>query len=155
MADTVIKMDTIREKMKAMSTDKEIEKKIEEAYSTVPPSNSDSYSIQEVAVVAEPMKTVTDFATASQKHPKYGGVLAFNILADMDRAKPGMPVLLPQCPQMFVSSTSLEGLKERMIFEIDKAIEIAKIAEKHPLEHDKVARAFMEKLAAARQPDGQ
>lgn len=97
--------------------------------------HTESYVMQEILYSDSKTKTVTDFTTGDQRNRKWGMVVSLAVIPEFDRIAPNQgPVLLPRTPARFFTADSLEDLKARVVYEIDKAIAMAKLAVDDPEE---------------------
>lgn len=125
----------------------EVDKKIEELISKTAPSGTDTYTAAQLMCVPNTLKLKHDFETGSKRNPRWGMVFSFNILPELHKYPPG-PIMLPTAPAQFIASDDLEKIKERIMFELDRAMELSKIAEEDPEGYEKYERALIRRATA-------
>ena len=97
--------------------------------------NTEAYIMQEVLYSDAKTKTVTDFVTGEDRNRRWGMVVSLAVIPQFDQVAPNQgPVLLPRTPSRFFTADNLEDLKARIVYEIDKAISMAKLAVENPEE---------------------
>ena len=137
MADTTIKMPTLSASMETPeigdapnveSTKQKIEKVMEEQLTD---NYSDVYHTMMVNSIPEGIKPKLDFATGGKRNPRWGMVVSFSMIPELDKNPVG-PIILPTPPYQFVTADDLETIKERVIFELDKVIKLSQIAADDP-----------------------
>lgn len=111
--------------------------------------NTEIYLMHEVLYNEDRTKTVTDFETGDQRNRRWGAVLSFSIFPKFDEVSPnGGPLLLPKMPSRFVAGDSIEEVKARMVYELNKAFDMAELSVKDPA-------AFLEKAKQLAEKAGQ
>jgi len=116
--------------------------------------NTEAYIMQEVLYSDAKTKTVTDFVSGEERNRRWGMVVSLAVIPQFDQVAPNQgPVLLPRTPSRFFTADNLEDLKARIVYEIDKAISMAKLAVENPEEfirkQTEGIRAQLEAEAAA------
>lgn len=113
--------------------------------------HTESYVMQDILYCDSKTKTVTDFVTGDQRNRKWGMVVSLAVIPQFDQVAPNQgPVLLPRTPNRFFTADSLEELKSRIVYEIDKAISMAKMAVENPEEFiKKQTEALREQFGAS------
>lgn len=116
--------------------------------------NTEAYIMQEVLYSDAKTKTVTDFVSGEDRNRRWGMVVSLAVIPQFDQVAPNQgPVLLPRTPSRFFTADNLEDLKARIVYEIDKAISMAKLAVENPEEfvrkQTEGIRAQLEAEAAA------
>lgn len=104
-------------------------------------ADTNLYPIQtQIGFIPVLMDQVDDLATGGKRHRKYGAYFSAHIVPNLsESATPGSPVLVPQPPSAFVDAETLDGLRERIVYEIDLMIDSAKdIIENGWKGHDKL-----------------
>jgi hypothetical protein len=103
---------------------------------TLPEScaNTESYLLNNVLFGGGPTKTVTDFVTGDQRNRRWGMSVAMGIIPGFDQVPVDGPIILPNVPSRFFAADSLDELRARLIHEIDKAINMAKLSVEKPEE---------------------
>jgi len=97
--------------------------------------NTESYAMQEILYSDSRTKTVTDFVTGEDRNRRWGMVMSLAVIPQFDQVSPNQgPILLPRTPNRFFTADNLEDLKARIVYEIDKAIAMAKLAVENPEE---------------------
>jgi hypothetical protein len=97
--------------------------------------NTEAYIMQEVLYSDAKTKTVTDFVSGEDRNRRWGMVVSLAVIPQFDQVAPNQgPVLLPRTPSRFFTADNLEDLKARIVYEIDKAISMAKLAVENPEE---------------------
>lgn len=106
---------------------------------------TDAYPMVMLNYTQAPLTTVPDIANGSERNKKWGAVFSIGILPGLDGTKPG-PALIPVMPAHLIDSESLDALRARIIYEIDKAIELARLQMEDPLEYQKCESEFLAHL---------
>ena len=103
---------------------------------------TEAYIMNEVLFVNTPTKTVTDFETANQRNRRWGMTMALAIIPHFDQMTPNQgPTLLPKSPSRFFTADSLKELKDRVVYELDRAIEMADLSVNDPEEFMRLHQA--------------
>lgn len=111
--------------------------------------NTEGYFLNEIFCGPE-LKTVTDFTTGGQRNRRWGITVSFAMVPGLDQIPSGTgPTLLPKSPSRFFTADNLPDLKSRVLHELDKVLEMARLAVEEP---DKF-EAQMKKLAASQSTD--
>lgn len=127
--------------------DNSVSEDIEKLIEMVAPAGTDNYSAAQLLCVPVALKSKHDFETGNKRNPKWGMVFSFSIVPELHRNPIG-PMMLPSTPSQFITSDSLESIKERIIFELDRAIGLAKIAERDPDAYQAYEEAVIKRATA-------
>ncbi|MEK9983586.1 MAG: hypothetical protein VW879_02490 [Opitutae bacterium] len=115
-------------------------------------SNTEAYLLNEVLYCVTPTKTVPDLETGNQRNRRWGASVALAVIPEFSQVPPNeAPTLLPKSPSRFFAADSLEELKARIIYELEKAIEMARMSVESPEEFMKLQQELMLKEQAAMQ----
>lgn len=97
--------------------------------------HTDSYQLVKILYTDEPMTEVTDFMTGNKRNRRWGMTISFAVVPEYDKVPVNeAPTLLPDTPVRFITADSLDELKARAMYEIDKALTMAKLAVDNPEE---------------------
>lgn len=132
MADAVIKFPGPI--MANQSNQKNFADKFNSIVKETPPESCksvQSHETLEVLTVPQGLQSVHDFTTAGKRNPKWGVTLAFSIMPELNRAPVG-PIMVPHTQSQFFAADDLEEIKDRVVFEIEKAIKLARLASEDP-----------------------
>lgn len=120
---------------------------LETIFAQKPPNNgTDTYQTMQVHSVTTKLKSKHDFANARERNPHLGAMLSFSIIPGLGEAPLG-PLMLPTSPGQLITGDTLKDIRERIIFEIDKAIQIAELAERDPEKYEALEKALLQKIA--------
>lgn len=133
--------------MKPHARDNSTAKEIEKLITMVAPEGTDNYSAAQLLCVPVALKAKHDFETGSKRNPRWGMVFSFSIVPELHKNPIG-PMMLPATPSQFITSDSLEKIKERVIFELDRAIGLANLAEKDPEAYEEYEQAVIRQATA-------
>jgi hypothetical protein len=134
MADAVIKFPSPIMANQPQGTKKSFAEKFNSIINDAPPESCKSVQSAEtleVLTVPQGLEPVHDFETAGKRNPRWGITLSFSIMPELNRAPVG-PVMVPRTQSQFFAADDLEKAKDRVIFEIEKAIKLAKLAAEDP-----------------------
>jgi hypothetical protein len=115
----------------------------------LPPNCADteSYLMQEILYNDTKTRTVVDFTSGSQRNRRWGIVLALAVVPGFDQVTPNMgPTLLPRTQSRFFTADTVDELRNRVLYEIDKAIAMAKMSIDDPEEFTKKSMEAMSSL---------
>lgn len=153
MADTIIKFPTINAKLSDTKTELSTGDQIEAIVMEKPPNdNTEVYTAVQLLTVPSKMKGKNDFATGGLRNPHWGMVMSFSLIPELSKAPVG-PMMLPTAPSQFIVSDSLEAIRERVIYEVDKAIRLSQIAEKDPKGYEQYERSLMQRIVPSQDED--
>lgn len=145
MSDAIIKFPS---PIKANEDQNDTAASLEKIFSQAPPANgTEVYQTMQVYSVPKKIKTKTDFTSATERNPHWGVMLSFSLIPGLSQAPVG-PLMLPSSPGQFITGDTLKEIRERIIFELDKAIQIAELAEKNPEEYNRYERALLQRIAS-------
>lgn len=113
------------------------------------PTDTGGYPMVTVLTTQEALETVPDILSARKRNRRWGAVFSLAVIPGLDENTPG-PVSLPLTPTHFFDSDSLESLKTRLLHELDKAIEIARMSKEDPEAFMHLQVEFMQKMQADR-----
>ena len=122
--------------------------KIEQILASAPPEGSDVYAAMQLLAVPKKLDTKPDLVTGGDRNPKWGMVISFTLLPDLDKVPLG-PVNLPVSPSQFITADTIEDIRARVMFELDRAMELSKIAEADPEGYAKYEQAMMQQMVQA------
>jgi len=95
--------------------------------------NTEAYIMNEVLYSATPTKTVTDFETGDQRNRRWAVSMSLAVIPQFDETPPNQaPTLLPKSPTRFFTADTLKELKDRVVFELDRAMELADMSVNDP-----------------------
>lgn len=95
--------------------------------------HTEGYLMQNILYSDQPMKEVDDFVTGTKRNRRWGMVLSFAAIPGFDQVPVNQgPTLLPTTPSRFFTADSIEELRARVMYEVDKALEMAKLAIEDP-----------------------
>lgn len=117
-------------------------------YFSVPPSEADgtdAYTMTQVQHTHVAIKSVPNIATGGRRNKKWGAVVSIGIVPDLDKTDTG-PVILPTMPSQFFDAESVEALKARIVWELEKAIDLAVLQVKDPAAFKKCQEDFVSSL---------
>jgi hypothetical protein len=98
--------------------------------------------------VPQGLEPVHDFETAGKRNPRWGITLSFSIMPELNRAPVG-PVMVPRTQSQFFAADDLEKAKDRVIFEIEKAIKLAKLAAEDPKGYQQYEMNIMQERSSS------
>jgi hypothetical protein len=133
MSDAIIKFPSPI-KANQNRTAAEFAEKFSKVMSEQPPESCKAvttYETVDVISVPRGLQPVPDLATAGKRNPRWGVTLSFAVMPELNEVPVG-PIMLPPSPSQFFAADDLESLKERIFFEIDKGIKLAKMASEDP-----------------------
>lgn len=108
--------------------------------------NTEAYPMMEIMIHDGATKTVTDFTNGEQRNRRWGMVVSFSIIPNYHENVPNQgPLLYPKLPSRLFLGDSLEEIKARINFEIDKAIKLAKLAVEDPEAFARETQAQMQR----------
>lgn len=112
-------------------------------------ANTESYLMQEILYSDAQTKTVPDLITGSQRNRRWGIILSMAVVPGFDAVTPNAgPTLLPRTQSRFFTADTVEDLKARVNYEIDKAISLARKSIEDPDGFAKDAREAVEAMMA-------
>lgn len=115
-------------------------------------TNTEAYLMNEVLYCATPTKTVPDLESGNQRNRRWGASVALAVIPEFNQVPPNeAPTLLPKSPSRFFAADSLEELKARIIYELEKAIEMARMSVEEPEEFIKMQQELFQREQAALQ----
>lgn len=113
-------------------------------------TNTEAYLLNEVLYCVTPTKTVPDLETGNQRNRRWGASVALAVIPEFSQVPPNeAPTLLPKSPSRFFAADSLEELKARIIYELEKAIEMARMSVEEPEEFMKLQQELIRQEQAA------
>jgi hypothetical protein len=125
------------------------------ATETLPESctNTESYILSDVLFTNAPKKTITDFTTGDQRNRRWGMSIAMGVIPGLDQVPVDGPVILPNVPTRFFTADTIEDLRARLMYEIDKALDMAKMSVEQPEEFAKKHTELLQQLAEGHTDD--
>jgi hypothetical protein len=107
--------------------------------------HTEAYIMSEVLFCSSPTKTVPDLESGqSARNRRWGCSVMLAVIPELDKVPPNeAPLLLPKSPSKFFAADSLEDLRARVIFELDKSIEMAKMSVEDPEQFIKLQQEMM------------
>ena len=109
-----------------------------------------AYETIEVITVPRGVQPVPDIATAGKRNPRWGVVLSFSVLPDLDQVQLGT-IMLPHSPSQFFAADDIDQLKERIFFEIEKGIGLAKLSAENPQAYQMYEMSVMQERISSMQ----
>ncbi|RMG36428.1 MAG: hypothetical protein D6732_08240 [Methanobacteriota archaeon] len=82
--------------------------------------------LEDVVAVASNLTKVPDLMTGGDRARRFGACMGINIIPELDKNMADGPVLVSSPPLAFFDADSLEELRDRLVYEIDNLIELAK-----------------------------
>jgi len=117
-------------------------------------TETESYLMQEILYNDSKTKTVTDFTTGDQRNRRWGLVLSMAVVPGFDQVTPNQgPTLLPRTPARFFTADSVEELRARVLYEIDRAIDMAKLSIENPEEFTKKTMEAVQAMSSQTESD--
>jgi hypothetical protein len=146
MADTIIKFPGAGKTTQSAASVQDFIAKFDEVVKQTPPEacrEVQNHETMEVITVPQGLKSLPDIATGGKRNPRWGVTLSFSVMPELNKAPTG-PIMIPQTQSQFFASDSLEQIKDRVIFEIEKAIKLANLAVGNPEGYQAYEMAAME-----------
>ena len=106
-----------------------------------------SHETLEAISLPNGLMTVPDIASGGKRNPRWGVNFAFSVMPELDRSRPG-PMILPPNQSRFFASDDLDAVKDRIIFEVEKAVKLAKLAVSDPEGFEAFERSMLEQHLA-------
>lgn len=106
---------------------------------------TNQYVMTAVNYIHTPLKTTLDIMKGGSRNKRWGAVISLGIIPGLDEMPPG-PAILPQMPAQFFDGDDLDALRARLVYEIDKAIELAKIQKADPDKFNSMCEEFYSSL---------
>ncbi len=107
--------------------------------------NTEGYFLNEIYCGPE-LKTVTDFMSGNQRNRRWGITVSFAMVPGLDQIPSGNgPTLLPKSPSRFFTADNLVDLKSRVLHELDKVIEMGRLAIEEPEKFEQHMRSLAAK----------
>jgi hypothetical protein len=107
--------------------------------------NTEGYFLNEIYCGPE-LKTVTDFMSGGQRNRRWGITVSFAMVPGLDQIPSGTgPTLLPKSPSRFFTADTLPELKSRVLHELEKVIEMGRIAVEEPDKFEQYMRSLSSK----------
>jgi hypothetical protein len=151
MTDAIIKFPGPVKASSKASSREEFLKKFQSLVEQDPPATTkavDVYETMEILAIPQGINQKPDIATATQRNPRWGVTLAMSVMPDIDKTSTG-PMMLPKSSNQFFAADDLDQIKDRIIFEVEKMIEIAKLAHSDPEGYGEYEqRALQARMAA-------
>ena len=94
-------------------------------------AGTENYPLMATLYSPKPLETVTDIMSAGLRNKRWGAVFSIAIIPDL-MDLPGGPIVVPTPPHQFFDGDDLDALKARLVFELDNAIEMAKLLRENP-----------------------
>lgn len=95
--------------------------------------HTEAYIMNEVLYSPTSLKSVPDIENGGQRNRRWGISIALAIVPQLDQMAPNSgPTILPKSPSRFFAADSLEELKARVVHELDRAMELAKMSVEDP-----------------------
>lgn len=110
-------------------------------------ADTDTYAMMEVEYSAKSLKSYPDLETGGQRNRRWAAIVSLGIIPGFEETPVG-PVLLPKAPSQLFTADDLDLLKERLFYEIEQSITLAKLAMEDPKGY---SRAQMENMAGEMQ----
>lgn len=94
------------------------------------PDKTKTYQIIPVSYVPVDLEEENDLETGGTRRRRWGAQLVVGVIPHLNQS--GGNLTLPQIPAMFVDGDTLDDLRNRIMYEVDKAIEIARLSVDNP-----------------------
>lgn len=112
---------------------------------------TDGYVMSVINYSHMPLKTVPDIENATVRNKRWGAVFTVGVLGELDKQPTG-PAALPVMPSQFFDADSLPALRSRLIFELDKALELAKMQIENPEQYEKCEEEYYRIVSGGKTP---
>lgn len=146
MADTIIKFPGAAKATEPLAGVKDFIAKFDEVVKEQAPESCrevQNHETIEVITVPQGLKSLPDIATGGKRNPRWGVSLSFSVMPELNKAPTG-PIMIPQTQSQFFAADSLEQIKDRVIFEIEKAVKLANLAVSNPQGYQAYEMAAMQ-----------
>lgn len=110
---------------------------------------TEAYAMTEVEYSITPLKPTPDLMKGAQRNRRWAAIVSLGVIPGFEETPVG-PVLLPKAPTQLFTADSLDLLKQRLFYEIEQSVALAKIALESPEEY---SRHQMARMASEMQPD--
>ena len=117
------------------------------------PEDSSAYAMVQVVYTPDQLEQKRDVLDGSNRNRKWGAQVAVGIIPNVDKIPTGN-ITLAQAPAIFVDADDVETLRERIIYEVDKAIAIAQLSLDNPDLLRKVSETVISKLSSSVEEEG-
>jgi hypothetical protein len=134
MTDAIIKFPSAVKPTKTENKAAEFKAKFDSVINQEAPESTQKVQIADTLdVISLPkgLRPVHDFETAGKRNPKWGVTLSFSIMPELNRAPVG-PIMVPHSQNQFFAADDLDQIKERIFFEIEKSVQLARLAAEDP-----------------------
>lgn len=105
-------------------------------------ANTGGYPLVSTLYSPVPLEKVHDIARAATRNRRWGATLSIAVVPDLD-ASDGGPVIVSQPPHKLFDADDIEQLRARLIYEIDQALNFAKLAKEDPEEFERQYNEMM------------
>lgn len=117
--------------------------------------HTEDYLMHQIFYTDQPMREIDDLATGGKRNRRWGMVVSLAAIPGYDQVPVNMgPTLIPTAPTKFFTADSIEDLRDRVMMEVDRALEMARLAIEDPEEFERRsmerARRMAAEIAAAR-----
>lgn len=127
--------------------DSEVEKMVDLILDRNAPVESGAYQLVTVLHCPQELDRVPDLATGGERNKKWGAAMNLALVPGLDKNEKGS-VTMPTSPAVFFDADTLDDLRARLYYEVDKAIEVALAASNTEL-FTKVQARVMEEIASS------
>lgn len=104
-------------------------------------NNTEGYWLNEVLFSNARMKKVTDFVSGTERNRRWGFALSMTAIPQFDQVPPDTgPTLLPKTPTRFFTADTVEDLRNRIMYEVNKVIDMMKLSVDDPAAYDRLHR---------------
>lgn len=130
------------------STDADsVEKMVDLILDKNTPSDTSAYTMMQVMHCPEELEQVNNLLKGGTRNRRWGAMVSMAVVPHIDTHPKGS-ITLPQSPTVFIDADSLDDLKKRLYYEVDKALAIAKAASEKPDMFVEVQKAVMAELGS-------
>lgn len=102
------------------------------------PEQTNNYQMAQVLYTPEEPETVPDIASGgSPRNRRWGAICNVAVVPNLDKVPPGN-ITLPNSPVSFISADSVEELRARLLYEVEKSVRMAELMMENPGLHQEV-----------------
>ena len=114
-------------------------------------ANTEGYWLNEVLFTNAKMKSVTDLVNGGNRNRRWGFALSMTAIPQFDQVPPDAgPTLLPKTPTRFFAADTVEDLRARVMYEVNKVIDMMKLSVDDP---DAYMQMHKDAMAAVQESD--
>lgn len=109
-------------------------------------SEGDVYNMVQVQTTIQNLESVPDLVgNSATRNRRWGAMFSVAVIPGLESIPQG-PITLPSAPFVFYDADKLDELRARLVHEIDKAIETAKLSHEDPEAYMYLQEEFRKKL---------